>query len=457
MKTFFILFVFGCLSTQFNLSRIERNYFTGKETEALEELRIKSFESDKKDALIYLSDYGIGLFHNEQFTSSIKVLKEAEEISNSIKKSVTGEALSFILSDEQSNYVGESFERVLILQYIAFNYLAMNDFESAKRYFRKIEFEQKEMKLIEDKYRQNLLVRYLDSSISMALGNFNDARVQLKNINTLDPTLTNPLSDRLVMASLEKDNQDISKFSNLKDFIYSSKNQNRFSDLTHIILIVSAGKTAKKESRGKIIRDKKFISLFRATADTALLIGNPNVSAVIESFGQAENPIPRYKERDFLSATERNFEVEGIIKGKSTIIFDYSKTAVRSYNDDYDSILSKNMASISVKMLIAAGASMAIAQAIRASTKDPVAQILADVAVSSAVGTLIGYTIKPDLRCLRLPASNYQVISLWLPKGTYSINVGNDQDELQSLKITTNSEKLIVKFLRFYSRSLKEI
>lgn len=452
-----LLLLLSCISTDRKLTNIERDYYTGKDSRATANLRELALESDEKDSFLYLAEYGIALFNNQQYETSIKVLKDAEDIANSIRKSLSGEALAFILSDEQSTYLGESFERVLILQYLALNYMALNDFESAKRYLKKIEYEQSNMRLVEDKYRQNVLARYIDASLSIATERYNDARVQFKNIEILDSTITNVLADRYILALLEQDKKDLSKFATLKESVISVGNIDKYKELTHLVIVLAAGKSAKKESRGKIIRDKRFVSLFRDTANTAMLMGSPNVSAVIQSFGDAENPIPRYRERDYLSGVERDFYINGRIMGRSKVIFDFSKTAIRNYNDEYETVLTKNMASISVKMLVATGASLAIAQAIRASTKDPVAQILADVAVGAVVGTIMGYTIKPDLRCLRLPPANFQVISLWLPKGKYDISVGNNEQEKLDFNFEADGSPLKLKFLRFFSSSIKEI
>lgn len=77
------------------------------------------------------------IFHTKgDYATSNKVFKDAEVIADQIQTSITKEGLAFMLSDNESNFKGESFERVLIKLYMAINYLMLGDVESSKRYFK---------------------------------------------------------------------------------------------------------------------------------------------------------------------------------------------------------------------------------------------------------------------------------------------------------------------------------
>jgi len=84
------------------------------------------------------------IFHTKgDYESSIKAFKEAEDLADNIKVSITRQGLSFLLSDNESNFTGEDFERVLIKFYIALDYIFLGKYEDAKIYFRRLELSSK--------------------------------------------------------------------------------------------------------------------------------------------------------------------------------------------------------------------------------------------------------------------------------------------------------------------------
>lgn len=153
------------------------------------------------------------IFHTKgDYVTSNKVFKEAEDIADNIKVSMTRSGLSFILSDNESNYTGEDFERVMIKFYIANNYLLQGDTNNAKIYFRRLDFELKEMRFLAAEYRQNNAARLIDAYVSESLGRYNDARVQYKNMEQLIGKSQNLIADRYLLAAKEGDSGDKSKY-----------------------------------------------------------------------------------------------------------------------------------------------------------------------------------------------------------------------------------------------------
>src|SRR5690606_6997050 len=100
------------------------------------------------------------------YESSNKAFRDAENVADNIKVSISRQGLSFLLSDNESNFTGEDFERVLIKFYIALNFIFLGEYENAKIYFRRLDLELREMKYVQGKYKQNLFARYLDAVLS---------------------------------------------------------------------------------------------------------------------------------------------------------------------------------------------------------------------------------------------------------------------------------------------------
>ena len=178
-------------------------------------------ESDSKDKLLYLMEAGVVLHSKGDYASSNKAFMQADQIADEINVSISKTAMSFLINDVESNFIGENFERVMIKLYIALNYLCLNQPENAKRYFQKVEFELKDMKFSDAKYKQNLFARYMDAITSESLGRYNDARVQYKNLLEMDLDKKEILGERYILAFKENDVADLVKFSEGKSQVQS--------------------------------------------------------------------------------------------------------------------------------------------------------------------------------------------------------------------------------------------
>lgn len=197
----------------------ENAYFSKNYDSAIPSIRALYEDSATKDRLLFLMEAGM-IFHSKgDYESSNKVFKEAEDLSDNIKTSITKEGLAFLLSDNESNYTGEDFERVMIKYFVASNYLMLGDLENAKIYFRRLDFELKEMKFIAAEYRQNNAARLIDAFVSERLGRFNDARVQFRNMEQLMSGSSVLMSDRYVLAVKENDSRDMGKYAKGAPFV----------------------------------------------------------------------------------------------------------------------------------------------------------------------------------------------------------------------------------------------
>ncbi len=443
--TLLSLLSLSCSSSYIDaIKEVEENLYAQNFDKAIPVIRELVNESDSKDKLLYLMEAGVVLHSKGDYLSSNKAFREADQIAETINVSLSKSALSFVLSDNESNFTGENFERVMIKMYIALNYLCLGELENAKRYFQKLEFDLKDMKHSDATYKQVLLARYLDAIVSESLGKYNDARVQYKNLLELDPSRRDILAERYSLAFKENDSNDMNKFSEgkfaLPTFNASLSRAELSPEMGELIIVNEAGKTAVKESRGRLLDDKSFYLALRSSIEVAIRSGSYqglSVAGVLALIGSAENPIPEYKKRDIDSAIEYNLIINSKNISKLNKYTDYSEIAMKNYNDNYNTIVAKNVASISTKIVVAAVASYAAGQAV--ASRNDNNQLLGS-AVSFVSGMAAGYAIasslKPDLRCWRTMPSNFQAKRVFLIPGEYEVSIkSNSKTFTKNVKV----------------------
>lgn len=413
----------------------EKAYYNQDYNTAIPKIRGLSENSDSKDRLLFLMEAGM-IFHTKgDYLTSNKVFKEAEDISENIKTSITKSGLSFILSDNESNYTGEDFERVMIKYFISINYLMLGDLENAKVYFRRLDFDLKEMKFLAPDYRQNNAARVLDAYVSENLNRFNDARVQYKNLEQLLQNNQSLLGDRLVLAQKESDSKDMGKYAagarSIQAFSRSMQRQTYAPDarLSEVIIIHEAGKSAVKESRGRLLDDQYFALALRGAIEIAIRSegAGASVTGVLATLSTAENPIPIYKEREKVNSTLRHYYVNGVDIGSGELLNNYSDTALQNFNENYKALITKNVTSLALKIVAATIASEAAAKAIESQLNEKQQNDLIAVLVRFAAGAIAGLgtaqTISPDLRCWRTIPANFQIKRIFLEPGEYAFSV----------------------------------
>ncbi|MCB1192764.1 MAG: hypothetical protein H7A23_15045 [Leptospiraceae bacterium] len=438
-KTILFVLIFLSCSTSYQkkIAKTESFYFEQNFDKAVPEIRTLAKDAKDKDRLLYLMEAGV-IFHSKgDYTTSMQIFKEAEIISDTIKTSISNQSYAFLLNDTKGFFQGESFERVMIKFYIALNNIMLGNLEDAKRAFRKLNADLKEMKFMEDKYRQNLMARYLDAIISEHLGKYNDARVEYKNIIQLNSSHKSILGDRYVLALKENDTEDINQYQDKQNLVHAYDKDLKKTiykkGMGEVIIINQAGKAATKESRGRLMNDPMFAVPLRAAIETSLRANTSNLSlpGVLAMLSAAENPIPVYKTRDAQANKAIDIYINGNKTTQTELYNDYSETAIKNFNDNYEKIIAKNVASIATKVVAAAIAASAAGQSVkiksnnrrgeRESGNDLISSIISFLAGLTA-GAGVSATIEPDLRCWRLIPSNFQVSRIFLEPGTYNFD-----------------------------------
>jgi len=136
-----------------------------------------------KNRLLYYLDQGVLFHYAELYDSSLYYLQEAEKVIDELyAKSVTNEAAALLTNDLMRPYRGRRYERILLHQFIAFNYLAKGELDEALVESRKVElvfdeFRSKD-KLVQ-KYQNDGLSNYMSSIIYDAQGERDNALISL--------------------------------------------------------------------------------------------------------------------------------------------------------------------------------------------------------------------------------------------------------------------------------------
>ncbi|TGM72793.1 hypothetical protein EHR01_16325 [Leptospira mtsangambouensis] len=447
---FLSLFILGCASDYNKIIQATESAYYGQNYDsAIPKIRELYEGSSNKDKLLFLMEAGM-IFHTKgDYVTSNKVFKEAEDLADNIKVSMTRSGLSFVLSDNESNYTGEDFERVMIKFYIANNYLLQGDTNNAKIYFRRLDFELKEMRFLAPDYRQNNAARLIDAYVSEKLGRYNDARVQYKNMEQLIGKSQNLVADRYLLAVREGDSGDQAKYaagrSSLQAYNRSMQRTSPENEkLSEVIIIHEAGKSAIKMSRGKLMDDEYFAVALRGAVEIGLRAkgAGASLAGAVAALSVAENPIPIYKERDPKGSLPKKYYINGVDVGYSDIMNNYSETAMNNFNENYKTMITKNLTSLSLKVVAAVIASEAMARAIesggRNKNNDLVSSLIR-VAAGAAAGLAVSQTIAPDLRCWRTIPANFQVKRILLAPGEYDFKV-----ESPGSVVTAAPKKLLV-------------
>ncbi len=441
---FFLSILFSsCATTDYQTVR--KNFYSGKYDSAVSTLKEIYNESGDKDKLLYLLEAGT-IFHTKaDYKKSEDVFLQADGIASAAQTSASGTVASYVVNDNTTNYTGESFEFVMIKFYLALNRLFMGDPESARRYFRKVEYEQKSMKLTDEQFAQNLAARFIDAINSEALGYYNETRVQLNNLSKYIGESEVGVH-RYILAVMENDSGDIykyNKYSNDVPAYNASLEKVKLSrDMGQIVIINEAGKSARKVSRGKVSESPDLKSAFKVSLQTSLS-ANPDAAgisttALFGAISLAENPIPKYdKPEGNVAESERAIVINGKEVGSTRKYTDYSQMAISNFNANYTSMVTRNVTSMAVKVVgavvTAKVARDAMQKAIERQKKNlGVGASLISAAVGLGAGfvtgAVAGSLTKPDLRSWSLLPSNFQVGRLFLEPGNYSLSLPGTED-----------------------------
>jgi hypothetical protein len=401
----------------------EEAFYSGDIDTAVQRITPLAQDSNAKDRLLYYMEAGVVYHAKGDYKTSNEIFGRADEMAEEIKTSISSSVAGFLLSDRESAFQGENFERILIKYYLALNQVLLGDIATAKRTLRKLEVDLKDMKYEDAAYKQVLAARYLDALISEELRQYNDARVQYKNLEMFGVDGAWLARERYALAVRARDAADMAKYSAHKFSVLDTGVRTPAGkESGELVVLVQTGKAAVKASRGNLMNDREFALALRVAIDVAILSQGKGLSTagVIAMMGTAENPIPKFDVRDNSGVPPLSVMAADLTG--AALLTDFDLMAQKNFNDNYSSYINKNVASIATKIVVAAVAADQLARQIR-KNNDGVVGALGGLAVGLGAGGAVAATVKPDLRSWHMLPSGFAALRVWLPPGKYSLTV----------------------------------
>ena len=179
-----ILFVFvlnGCIGYRKTLEQVDNLALSGQYMNAVKALDESRMASSSRDRLIYLMERGLLLHLAGEYKQSHQALQAADDLTEElVTRSLSGEALSFVVNDSTVPYRGEDYESAYLNYYKALNFLAQGDYEAAAVEARRVDekltwyFDLYEGK---NSYREDAFLRLLTGLLYEAYGDIGNAQV----------------------------------------------------------------------------------------------------------------------------------------------------------------------------------------------------------------------------------------------------------------------------------------
>ncbi|HNX57567.1 MAG TPA: hypothetical protein PKK43_00605 [Spirochaetota bacterium] len=423
----------------------ERLFYTGKYLEAARGI-LPMVNDEGSDQLLFMMECGLMLHAGGDFEKSNQILLKAGELADKITISVSKTAASLFLNDTVTNYRGEDFEIVLIHMYLGINYMMLNKPEDARVEFKKVDNLLRGIK--EEgggKYKMNLMAKYLYgiafevSAVEMKDSNdFNDALIEYKQINQLDPSFSDVKLDILRMAKALGDDEDYAKYAARFGKLDKAVPQNS----GELIMIYHSGQGAIKQSRGKLLDDVKMKTAINVSVNSMTLKEGVTLAGIFAALALADNPIPKFAKRSNQIARLR-MNAGGVDCGSTYLLEDIENTAVKNLEEQYSSMYAKVAAGVAVKVVASITAGIVAKQTAKA-VGGKVGKLagLIGAGVGAGVGAGLGSTIKPDLRCWHTLPANLQIRRFFIKPGNYDVNV--DLIDAKGAVTQTKTEKLSV-------------
>ncbi|MGE4232791.1 MAG: COG3014 family protein [Bacteriovoracia bacterium] len=301
-----------------NSRSAREDFFSGNYSEAASKLE-KGAKEDGVDQLVYLLDRATALHFAGRYDESIKDFQLADRISE-IKDytSISTEAATLVTNERIKPYTGEDFERVLISQYLALNYLMLDNTEDALVECRRVNHKLRLM-ITEGKrkYKLNPMALYLSAMIYESIGEWDDAYIDYQAVYKLIPDFFYLRRDLYRLAWKTRNVQDIEKWSIEFDLSEEEKKdiKKRFSE-PEVIFIVENGFSPEKRP-------------------------NPAWNAIPKFY-------PKYSPYHYAHV---------LLDGKETAdthsLFNVENAAIENLEEKFGGILAKKLAGVAVKLVVA--------------------------------------------------------------------------------------------------------
>ena len=426
LSVLFLVIITTMCSTDYNemIRDSETVFYNGNHKEAARKL-ISYINDEGKEQLLLLMECGMMLHVSGEYETSNRVFLKAAKIADTISTSITKQTAALLLNETMTNYKGEDFERVLVHMYLGINFLMLNNFESARVEFKKVDELLRDINVTTGKkYKQNILAKYLTAIAFELVADIdqdeNDrefAYIEYKQIHKLSPKLSFVHRD---LQRLSKQLGDMEDYNKWKAKFGKKYRLNK--NTGELIVIYHAGRGAVKVSRGSLLSDVSMKNGISASFSGMPLKSGVTLVGVLLALKIAEHPIPKFKKRSN-NITHLVVNINGKDSGRTYMLENIENTAVKNMEDNYKRMYLKVAAGISVKAIASVSAAL-IAKKIAEQTNGGkgFAGIVGAI-VGLGTGAALASQIKPDLRCWHTLPANMQIGRIFLSPGKYNVTI----------------------------------
>lgn len=313
-----LAFLSGC-GDYTSITRAAREeFYAGQYTEAAKILEEGAHE-DGVDQLLYLLDRATALHQAGDYEASNKDFHLADKLAE-IKDytSLSTEAATLFTNDRIVQYKGEDFEKVLISQYLAINYLMLGKHEDALVEARRVNHKLHLM-ITEGKrrYKLNPFASYLAALMYEDQKEWNDAYVDYRAVHKLAPDFPYLGEDLYRLAWINGITEDAERWANEYRLSADHRKQIRqTAKQNEIVVIVENGRSPEKQP-------------------------HPMWQALPQY-------VPRYNASSYADVI-----VNDDVLGRSHTLFNVEATAIANLDEKYAGLLAKRIGGVVAKEVVA--------------------------------------------------------------------------------------------------------
>ena len=319
------LVVTGCATYQVKVDEARR--LLANDPELAHEKLKPLAQEEGRDQLVYLLDYATALQAAGRYEDSIKIFLQAEKLSELVDyHSISKVATSLALSEEMVQYKGEDFEKVLINNMNAMNFLALGRLEEALVEVRRVN--EKLYKLQADgkkDFNQSPLALYLGAMIWESDRKYDDAYIAYKKTYDVFPDYR-PLREDLIRAGIRAQRpEEVEKWKKLFPEV-TIKPEWRDRTMGEIVVVYMHGWGPRKYPRPENPRFPRLVSVTRGFPNFSVSVYQGDYSPQQTAMTSYANGYPIYSIDD---------------------------VAIKALEADYGRLIGSRMAGVATKAVLA--------------------------------------------------------------------------------------------------------
>ena len=417
---------------------VERSLSVGQSAQAIDIMQSAEEEYGNKNRLLFLMDHGMVLHVTGRYAESNTVLEEAHLLIEDLyTKRLRDEAAALLVNEASQPYEGAPHEHVMVNVLKALNYAFLQQWSEALVEARRIDHRLNVLSdNVEEKnsYHEDPFARYLVGLLYDIAGDINNAYVGYRKAEkvyederawTRVPLPDVVKGDLIRTANRLGLHEDVQYYQEKYPEVESEPIGRMDSTHSQIVLIGYHGQGPKKEDL--VIDVPVSLDALRLVALTKPgLRRRGRVTRGGEAFlygvhGRiARIALPRFTiPKKSLTLDTIQFRNEKTtITTQSQLMYDVQAVAEKTLADEYDSLVLRAVARMSMKMAAAEGIGLGARAAAGKNNRDWIGPLVGGIARIFALATE-----EADIRTWRTLPGDIQLTRLWVDPGEYSVTI----------------------------------